>query len=202
MSTGTPGDSVQVMEGHPRDGINPVPCCTLGIGGGGVVLDPEATGFWRSVRALAAAGSGLGLGEAEGGNKETTGSSAFISPGYSQLQVSNLISAASCFLRCLAVPRHPLTCHQPREKGQVGGRMGVGLRLSGSLAHAHAAHPPHTRSARATGRAPAALAARRGGGDDGAPTPRPAHPSREPSPQAQDMFSGIRKPSAVSPLHS
>lgn len=80
--------------------------------------------------------------------------------------------------------------------------MGVGLRLSGSLAHAHAAHPPHTRSARATGRAPAALAARRGGGDDGAPTPRPAHPSREPSPPAQDMFSGIRKPSAVSPLHS
>lgn len=75
---------------------------------------------------LGAAGSGLGLGEAEGGNKETTGSSAFISPGYSQLQVSNLISAASCFLRCLAVPRHPLTCHQPREKGRVGGRMGVG----------------------------------------------------------------------------
>lgn len=91
-----------------------------------MVLDSEATGFWPSVTSLAAAGSGLGLGEAEGGNKETTGSSAFISPWYSQLQVSNLISAASCFLRCLAVPRHPLTCHQPREKGRVGGRMGVG----------------------------------------------------------------------------
>lgn len=73
---------MQVKEGHPGGNINPILYCTHGpISGCRVVPNPEATGFWQSVRVLIAAGSGLGLGEAEGGNKETTGSSAFISPG-------------------------------------------------------------------------------------------------------------------------
>lgn len=132
-----------------------------------------------------------GAGEAEGGNKVTTGSSAFISPGYSQLQVSNLISAASCFLRCMAVPRHPLTCHQPREKGRVGGRMGVGLRLSGSLAHARAGAPgpPAQRTWRLTAgeQGSACLRNRGAGGDADAHSPTRGlaeaplpHPSRAP----------------------
>lgn len=37
-----------------------------GISGSRVVLDPEATGFWPSVRALAAAGSWAGAGEGRG----------------------------------------------------------------------------------------------------------------------------------------
>lgn len=92
-------------------------CCTPGgLSGPGPpkpLASGDQLGRWLQLGAP-------GAREAEGSNKVTTGSSAFISPGCSQLQVSNLISAASCFLRCMAVPRHPLTCHQPREGGRVG----------------------------------------------------------------------------------
>lgn len=51
-----------VTEGHSGGNLNPIGHRTHGISGSRVVLDPEATGFWPSVRALAAAGSWAGAG--------------------------------------------------------------------------------------------------------------------------------------------